>query len=284
MNGSSKQALSAHMTGMSPSVFIFVALACEAKPMVSFFDLKKEAINHPFLIYRNDELVLTITGVGKIAMAGAIAYTLALFPHRISPVLLNMGIAGHKTHALGSLFMAIKIVDDDTGKRYYPPRVANNPAETVTVKTLSSPGLQYSEDFLYDMEASAFYEMAVKFSTSELIQCIKVISDNQLSAVENIQPRLVIQWLADQAHEMEKIIKSLLELRESIIQKEPDEFHAILKKWNFTVSGQIKLKALLMRWKVLSTDNWLTKDHDFSNGKDLLRKLENDVSRLEVRL
>ncbi len=267
-------------------IYVFVALECEAKPLVIYFDLIKLDVNHPFLIYKNDEIVLTVTGVGKVAMAGGLAYTLAIFPCRHYPILLNIGIAGHMTKAIGNLVMVVKIIDEDSGKKYYPSRVIKNiPEEASALITVSKPRKYYIQDFLYDMEASAFYEMAVKFSSSELIQSIKVISDNQYSAIENIWPKKVSQWLTNNLNTIESIVKKLLKLQELIDPIECDEYQKIIKKWHFTVSGQIKLKAQLLRWSLLSSDIWLDSEKEnLKCSKKVLQMLEKDINNLEFHL
>ena len=135
------------------------------------------------------------------------------------------------------------------------------------------------------MEASAFYEMAVRFSTSELIHCFKVISDNENSSIEKIQPKLVTKWIASQANEIERLLQYLEKLREFIVPVKLEVYNEMVNKWHFTVSGKIKLKALLLRWKVLSVRDWqYDKEERELSGKEVLKKLEAEVNRLEVLL
>ncbi|MCK5189325.1 MAG: hypothetical protein KAR12_04660 [Methylococcales bacterium] len=268
-----------------PIVFIFTALDCEAKPLVQFFDLKKVGGHDCFSIYRNEKIVLTVAGVGKVAMAGAVAYTLAIFPECQVPVLVNIGIAGHKVQEIGILCIAMKIIDGDTGRRFYPPLFGSHWPKTSELKTTSQPCVKYDSDCLYEMEASAFYEMAVRFSTSELIHCFKVISDNENSSIEKIQPKLVTKWIASQANEIERLLQYLEKLREFIVPVKLEVYNEMVNKWHFTVSGKIKLKALLLRWKVLSVRDWqYDKEERELSGKEVLKKLEAEVNRLEVLL
>lgn len=270
---------------LEPKIFMFIALDCEAKPLIKYFNLKKQAATHAFSVYKNEQYVLTVTGVGKVAVAGAVAYTLALFPNVHLPVLMNLGIAGHKSYAIGNLYLASKIVDGDTGKKNYPQLVAGNFPETSENKTVSIAVSEYEANCLYDMEASAFYEMAVRFSSAELIQCLKIISDNELSSVDNINAKFVTGWVQNQLIEINQVIVSLLNLRECVAQREWGEFHHIVKKWHFTVTGEIRLKALLMRWKVLAEETWTGfEKEDFNSAKELLIKLEQDVEALRVEL
>ncbi len=269
----------------SPNLFIFVALECEAKAIVNQFKLKKEINSHPFSIYKNETAILTVTGVGKIAMAGGVAYTLAKFSASLMPVLVNIGIAGHKTQAIGGLLLASKIVDVDSSKVFYPQLIGVNWPETSELRTTTVPNTDYNCNCLNDMEAAAFYEMAVKFSSSELIHCLKVVSDNESSSIDNINAKTVFEWLANHSVEIEKVCKHFLQIRASIIPEELEGYNEIVNQWHFTVSGKVKLKSLLRRWAVLSSTSWIYENKaNYKSGKELLHKLAADVDCLGVIL
>jgi len=46
----------------------------------------------PFALYANAEQVVVISGIGKVAMAGAVAFAMAWFRVERLPVLVNLGI------------------------------------------------------------------------------------------------------------------------------------------------------------------------------------------------
>jgi len=269
----------------SKRCFIFTALACEAKPLMARFKLKKLNKPHPFAIYSNDEIVLTITGVGKVAMAAAVAYSLAIFERGQNPVLINIGVAGHQIAALGSLFVAHKIIDSDSDKRFYPSLANQAGCETKALQTESKPQTNYQDDTLHDMEASAFYEIASRFSSSEFIQCFKVISDNQDTSIEDISAILVTEWIAEHVAIFEQEIQRLLSLKINLELSESRYFQTLIEQWHFTVAAKIKLSALLQRWQVLTHDA----DLDFSqtkivHAKACLSHLEQQIAALKFKL
>jgi len=267
------------------NVFIFAALECEAKALINKFKLKKENTSHPFSVYKNENIVLTVTGVGKVSMASGVAYVMAGYPDIEMPIMLNIGIAGHKTEALGSLFVASKVTDEDSRKVFFPQLIGNKWPVASEIKSTTMPNTHYSDSCLNDMEASAFYETAVRFSSSELIHCLKVVSDNEEAAIEGINAKVVIEWINIHVDKMEQIFKLLQQLRESVIPRELQEYTKIVNQWHFTVSGKVRLKALLRRWSVLSPEQWLKNERiEHENGKDILRKLAVDVDKLEVNL
>lgn len=269
-----------------PTIYFFIALACEAKPLIQKYALKKLSQQHPFELYSNDNVAVIITGVGKVAMAGAMTYSMAIFPKTQNPVLINLGIAGHKSKPVGAMYLADKIIDSENSKKqFYPQLVGIFPIPGVIINTVSIPHTKYVDDCLYDMEAAAFYEMAIKFSSSELIHCLKIISDNQLQPADTINAKTVSAWIEQQLTAIENTVEHLQELRQSIAEPRPVLFQTIIKQYHFTVTSQIKLKALLQRWDVVSNNTPLKINHsDFTSGKQILNWLENIIERQEFSL
>lgn len=269
----------------SIKVFIFTALPCEAKPLVNRFKLKKQAEIQAFAVYSNDEICLTVTGLGKTAMAAGVAYTQALINHVEKPIMLNVGVAGHKDHEIGDIFAVEKITDNDSGRHYYPPLVAKLPCTTESIITSSVPQLEYRQHGLYDMEASAFYETASRFTTSELVQCIKVISDNQQSPADDLTPKQVTELIQNQLFVIEQLIKNYKELAGTLINVDLPLYEEFRQNYHFTVTEQIQLKALLARWAVLSGQQDLSiENHSFHKGKEVLIWLEQQISQLDFVL
>lgn len=234
--------------------YFFAALPCEAKPLISYFKLKKEHSITAFTIYRNANITLTVTGLGKSAMAAGVAYTLALFPAQSLPALLNIGIAGHRSYELGSVYAAEKITDQETGRKHYPQWVITPPCPAHTLITVAQAQPGYATDALYEMEASAFYEIATRFSSSELIHCIKIISDNTHNPSTQIKPALVSQWLMDALPLIDKIRQQLTQLA-SLNQSSDTPYYAeIIVQWHFTSSEKIQLNRLLSKRTILIKD------------------------------
>jgi len=268
-----------------PRIFIYAALPCEAKPLVEHFKLKKDTTIQPFAVYLNRDICLTVTGLGKSAMAAGVAYSQALFASAEHPVLVNIGIAGHIDHALGSLFLIDKITDADSLKNYYPPVAFTPPCPTANIRTVSRPQPVYDREHLCDMEASAFYETAVRFSTGELIHCLKVISDNELSPAENIQPKQVEALIAAHVATTETLLKELSRLAALITAPEPDRFEQLIQRYHFTASEQGQLKNRLSRWAVL-TNNTIPEldESQLHKAKDVLSWLDRQINKLEFSL
>ena len=261
------------------SVFIYTALPCEAGALISRLQLKKKLHIRPFAIYTNTDVCLTVTGPGKSAMAAGVAYSQAKFSKIAHPILLNVGIAGHLDAPLGQLFIADKITDADSGRNYYPPRLFDLACTSAAVLTVAKPEDKYQQkNVLYDMEASAFYETAVKFSTAELIQSIKVISDNQASPAQNIKSKQVAELIATHVDTFVEIQEQLQGLAKEIEGREPEFYQIYSEQWHFTVSQKHRLKELLCRWQVLSNGKDPNINFQLVNAKAVLSEIEQKIS------
>jgi len=266
-------------------IFIYTALPCEAKALNEHYKLKKDLEVHAFAVYLNNDICLAVSGLGKSAMAAAVAYTQARYSSTEHPVLLNCGIAGHQHHALGELFLIDKITDIDSQKTYYPALITTPPCHRASLQTVSKPQLEYHESELCDMEASAFYEIATRFTSSELIVCLKVISDNQDSSVDAINAKQVSALIAAHLSTIEILLAQTSALAASITAPEPQLFKQLLQRYHFTVHQRQQLKSQLSRWDVLSDQQpLLMDDTNLMSGKEILRWLDSHINALNFTL
>lgn len=168
-----------------PIITIIAALNCEAKPWVDFYGLKKQC-DSPFRYYAKDGVAIevVISGIGSIAMAAAIGWIGASAAH--PRAWLNLGIAGHATKPIGSICRVHSVVNATDLAKYHPPLVAKWKGESSAIASVNAPTNSYAEGAMIDMESYAFFKAATLFSPSELVQSIKVISDNQEQGFEEL--------------------------------------------------------------------------------------------------
>lgn len=235
-------------------IFILCALPQEARPLVKELGLKHTQELAPYAAYQDERIILLITGVGKLRMSCAIGFLAAKFPGE--HVWLNIGVAGHRHHDIGCAFHIEKVIDRATKKEFYPSIAFASPFARATIETVDSPDFTYETPHLIDMEASAFFLNASKFSSLELIQSVKVISDNSFE--EKI--KIVLD-----------IFAPLTELLEKIQIPSSPYLEPALEKWHFTQSEKIRLKRQLDRFHLLFPNESLTLEA--RSGKDFLAML-----------
>lgn len=259
------------MTNKNPVAFVFCALACEAKPLIEAWKLVKHSSPAPFASYSDGKRAVIISGIGKAAMAGAVGYALARSAEISQPILINFGIAGHAYQNLGSVLLANKVVDNESGKRFYPQFPFVPPCPTSHLISYAKAENHYEVDSLYDMEASGFYEIGIRFSSCELIHCLKIVSDNRHAPVANISEQSAIDCCREQITTLETLIDRLTPLRQSLASVGADQCDQILAELQFSTTNSIKLRLMLQRWRVLHQGQDLPwRQANAKSGRDLL--------------
>lgn len=127
-------------------IYILTALMLEAAPLIRHFNLKKDLSRRDFPVFRRADIILAVSGTGKVQAAMAAAALLTANPPTERDVLLNIGfcgicmpvadteaqrpdlvcsgLAGYSGRAAtipaGTILSIWKVTDVDTGRDMYP--------------------------------------------------------------------------------------------------------------------------------------------------------------------
>lgn len=182
-------------------IHFIIATHTEAKMFIEFYNLKKDLSINEFSIFRskNNDISITISGIGKIASACAVIFTYYYYQKKNS-IWINLGIAGHKDSFIGDFYLINKILDYASNNKYYPLFIQETKIKCLECITFDKPNFDYTNK-IHDMELSGFYYAASKFSTNELIHSFKIISDNEKKKisyknkkeVENLMKKIIFQ-------------------------------------------------------------------------------------------
>lgn len=191
-------------------ILITTALYCEARPFIQYCRLKKDTSFTRFQVFRNEEILLLITGTGAMQAAIGTAATGSLISPSKQDIFLNVGVcgSGQKGVSTGTVFLGNKIVDAVTGRCFYPdllyshpfkegtiltcPAVVNKvPDGTSEVKSTFTEVSNPPGNCLIDMEAAGFYQAASCFYKPHRMFFIKIISDHLDTS--DITPEAVTQ-------------------------------------------------------------------------------------------
>ena len=269
-------------------IHIFCALSCEAQPLIQHFKLSQLKQFDLFRIFqsKDKEISLTITGVGKLNAASAVSYHHACFNTSASDIWLNIGVAGHKNLNVGDILIVNKITDEHDGTHWYPQIVFTPPCESTNLITLDKASTDY-QDSLFDMEASAFYQMAIRLGTAELIHCLKIVSDNTEQSAATVNADKVKKIITTQISTIESIIECLTPLATEIseIIAEPEHYQCFIDKWHFTQSEKIQLSRLLRQWAVRFPDeDPMQAAIEDKKGKQVLISLNEKIKNMEFMI
>jgi hypothetical protein len=266
-------------------IHIFCALPCEAQSIIQNFKLTELKQFNLFRIYqsKDKEINLTITGIGKINTAAAVSYHHACMQTNTSDVWLNIGVAGHANIAVGEARLINKVTDEHDNTHWYPQIIFNTPCDSANLITLDKPSTDY-QDVLFDMEASAFYQIAIRLGTAELIHCLKIVSDNSEQSTETVNADKVKKLIAAHTKTIEDLINALKPMSNEIrsIISEPDHFQYCIEKWHFTQSERFQLSRLLHQWAIRLPETDVVKSVDNSTtGKAVLNTLRDKINTSE---
>ncbi len=260
-----------------PLLTIVAALNCEAKPWVDLYSLKRSSAE-PFALYvsAQADVELVISGVGDIAMASAVGWIGAQSPKR-QRVWLNIGTAGHGTYALGTPLRVHGVARSEQGRAHYPPLTAKWVGETSALLSVPNPTNNYPEGAMVDMEAAAFFAVATRFSSSELVQSIKVISDNAEHGFDELNAARITALMVEHTEKVARFAERLCDLVS--FARYSTEFEHLLKV-KATFSQHQQLAALLRKVEALDVvDSVLALSLDASMPfKELYRAVDRVVS------
>ncbi|WP_353412325.1 hypothetical protein [Arenicella sp. 4NH20-0111] len=200
----------------TPVIHVIAALNCEVKCLVDAFRLKKTN-DKPFPTYEGltkigDDKVnvcVLISGIGAIDMASAVGWLGARGISR-NNIWLNVGIAGHSDFAVGTTFVVTSSRDLFSQKTFYPPQVAKRISESSGCLSVNAPSGEYPDNGGLDMEAAAFFRSAARFSATELVQSMKVVSDNPESSLEGLNAKVIGELMNGSVKEIVGFLESLL--------------------------------------------------------------------------
>lgn len=186
-------------------IYIFAALYPELEPVIKEFSL----INKGDSVYVGDNIVATVTGVGKVNAAFSVGRTMSVYTPSDDDMAVNIGIAAGSD--VGTTFLINSIHDRDTDKYYYPDMLYDLGLAEKALTTVSNI-VSTVDDSLYDMEASAIYQTVSKYISPDNMFFIKTVSDAGANKDTKFTPEYVSNLMSSQVD----MIKKLLTLDERI--------------------------------------------------------------------
>ena len=180
-------------------IYVVVALSAEARPLAAHLRLERAEKLAPLAVYRRSDLALIVSGVGKEMAASAVDSLARAVPDEGPSVWLNIGVAGNRDHDIGTAVLASEVHDEERGTtcRLSPPSDLHLPIGEV--RTVSQVETQFEDQAVYEMEAAAFCRRASQLTSPELVQILKIISDNRRTGT-----------LCVSAHQVQGLVESSL--------------------------------------------------------------------------
>ena len=118
-------------------------------------------------------------------------------------------MAGHCRHDIGTAVLANLVTDAETGKvfRLAPPSDLH--FETAEVQTVSHVETRFESEALYEMEAAGFCERAAGVAAPELLQVLKIVSDNRRTGTVCVSAHQVQRLIERNLPKLDLLISNL---------------------------------------------------------------------------
>lgn len=236
-------------------IYISVALGIEAKPIIKYFNLKRDNSIKKLQVFKNERVTLIITGVGILKSAIALTYILSQSEIDEDDIFLNIGICGAKRekYSIGDIVLCNKIINSELEKSYYPDMVFNHSFKEGSLESFNTP--VYCEDEvvgdLVDMEGAGLFEATTYFFQSYQLNFIKIVSDYLDREVEQNQvEELILKSLPQIDNWLIEREKFKVEKEMDFTLEEKNMVEELIKNARFTATMENELKSLLLYYKL----------------------------------
>jgi len=239
-------------------IMIFTALYCEAKPLIRFFDLKKDPRFNMFQVFKNEDIILLVTKPGIVNAAIGVTHLCSVYPPGPCDFLLNIGICGAKNRnmPIGTVYLCNKIYEMETGLSYYPDMIFAHPFEESGIVSSSNPVLEkHAADMpenLADMEASGVYRAGMLFFQPHQMFFVKIVSDYlQFDKIDsNSVNELIERNMPEIASWITRLHNSMMDTPPLFTPDEEKMLAEVSKNLRLTVSMQNQLRQAANYYKL----------------------------------
>jgi hypothetical protein len=224
----------------------------EAEPLVERFGLERDRGHRGRRVFSGSEIRLIVSGIGSEAAATAVAELAGPSDQRRTEAWLNVGLAGHREREVGEAFLVHRVESVADGGVWFPMIAFEPSLPTASLVTVERPEVEYPKTVLYDMEGAGFVRAAQMRATSELVQLVKIVSDNRATSIDTVTASIASRLVAARLDEIAAIASTLAELsRELAARRSGPTVEPWLDRWHFTVTERRQLERLLARLAAL---------------------------------
>ena len=172
---------------------------------------------------------------------------------------INFGIAGCSERRYGEACLSAKVTDGGNERSWYPVPTWRKKADLprLPLTTVEKSFTDYSKvNGLVEMEASGFYGIALKQSSVELVQVLKIVSDDPDHSIEALNPAIATELCERAWPTVEPWLDAFREVIGEDADRiaDPSGFVEWCDRCRLSVTQVHQLRRLLQEWDSLSDD------------------------------
>lgn len=265
-----------------PTFCWVIALRAEARPVIETFGMKIVSNKLLFPVYINSENghALVISGIGSVRSAAAATYLKTLLSINKYAAWINVGIAGYFKGPIGEIFQALKVLNQDTGKAFFPGLRFSKFVSGSSLSTVNKPEVIFPNENLYDMEAAGFCEIAPLLSCNELVYVFKVVSDTPGKTKSLLTKTVITELIENNMGSLSELVSAIGKLVEDERERlsTPLEIVNFTKDCHLTENNTHKLKQAYRKWKTVFPHRSLNDvNYPLTSAKALITQLEKEL-------
>lgn len=171
-------------------LYLTTALYCEAKPFITYFQLRKSERFHRFQVFTGNNMVLIITGTGELESSVAVASVCSTYVPMEGDIFLSFGSgkALSEHMPIGEICLLNRITQVVTDKTFYPEIMLNHPfheAQCISgIRSMPVNSVDWHRYLhveagllpLFDMASSASYMSASYFFDLHHMVFLRLVS------------------------------------------------------------------------------------------------------------
>lgn len=221
--------------------------------MIEALGLKKDPASRSLPIYKRDDKLLIISGIGKVRAGIATAHAIHTVAESEICNVINVGICGavSPNYRLGEAVIANKIWEKSTEREFYPDVLVSHGLREVSLGTFDKPVTSasgFSCDVV-DMEASGVFQAAQLFLASHKLTFLKVVTDHLDVSPTNYSQMLrhyedsIGNWLPVLVNQPDLVPNEY-----PITDKQEELIQELVERMRLTASQSVQLRHAVMRF------------------------------------
>ena len=260
-----------------------VALKHEALPIIDYFELTLKDKKYSN-IFSNVEknIFLIIAGIG-IENAKKAIIKLKNLNNNKDDIWINIGIAGHKTFKVGSIYEVKKVISSNNENTFFTNSFYNK-VPTSTVCCVDKEEKKYNDKYLYDMESYGFLEALDSLTIKENIFMFKIVSDNLQFKPKNYKS-FAISFISKHIRKIDTILDKY---RNNPLENFYDItliLNIIKNKYHVTFYNKKKLEKILKKIFIIKSQKEIKNDVLVSKSLNgLIKKFESYLTKYILKI
>ena len=260
-----------------------VALKHEALPIIGYFELTLNDKKYRN-IFSNVEknIFLIITGIGIQNAKKAVAKLKQLNNNK-NDIWVNVGIAGHKTFKVGSIYEVKKVISRNNENTFFTNSFYNE-VPTGTICCVNEEEKEYNNKYLYDMESYGFLEALDSLTIKENIFVFKVVSDN-LQFKPKSYKNFAISFISKHIRKIDNILDQYRNKPLENFYDITSMLDIIKNKYHITFYNKKKMEKILTKIFVIKNHKEIEYDVLISKSlNSLIKKFEGYLKKFTLKI